>query len=152
MQLYLPKLGSLHDPAISTFNFGWNREQLVAGDSCGWRDLPALEEVPGLQGSQRKGLVCGPKISAAEPAHNIRVRRVGIMPFVTVTVDFRHFGSPPHALSDVLLLGADGIGIDGGGGELSVAKPFLNEIEGDAGRDGRHTKAVTEPLRRGLYA
>lgn len=55
-------------------------------------------------------------------------------------------GSPPHALSDILFPGTDGIGIDGGGGELGMSEPFLNEVEGDADGDGRHAKAMAEPL------
>ena len=49
-------------------------------------------------------------------------------------------------------LGACGIGIDGGGGELGVAEPFLDEVARDAGGDGGHAEAVAQSLGRGLRA
>jgi hypothetical protein len=43
--------------------------------------------------------------------------------------------SPPHSAGEVLFLGTDCIGVDGSGGELGVAEPFLHEVEGDTGCD-----------------
>jgi hypothetical protein len=46
----------------------------------------------------------------------------------------------PHAPGDGVFFGADGIGVDGGRGELDVSEPFLDEVEGDAYEDGAHAK------------
>ena len=43
-------------------------------------------------------------------------------------------GSAPQSAYDGLFLGADGVGIDGGGRELGVTQPFLDHIERDAVR------------------
>ena len=53
---------------------------------------------------------------------------------------------PPHFPCDILLLGADGIGIDGGGGELGVAEPFLHHVEGDAAGDGGDAEGMAQAL------
>jgi hypothetical protein len=58
--------------------------------------------------------------------------------------------SQPHPAGDVRLLGADGIGVDGGSAELSVAEPFLHQVEWDAGGDGGDPEAVPQPLGRGV--
>jgi hypothetical protein len=36
--------------------------------------------------------------------------------------------------------------------QVSVAEPFLDEVERDAGRDGGHAEAMAQPLGRGLRA
>ena len=53
---------------------------------------------------------------------------------------------PPHFPCDILLLGADGIGVDGGGGELGVTKPFLHHVEGDAAGDGGDAEGMAQAL------
>lgn len=53
---------------------------------------------------------------------------------------------PPHFPCDILLLGADGIGVDGGGGKLGVAEPFLHHVEGDAAGDGGDTEGMAQAL------
>jgi len=53
-----------------------------------------------------------------------------------------HEHSLPHSAGDILLLGADGIGVDGRGGELRVPEPFLHQVERDTGGDGGHPKTV----------
>jgi len=52
----------------------------------------------------------------------------------------------PHPPGDILFLGADGVGVDGGGGELGVAEPLLHWVERNAGRDRGHPEAVPQPL------
>ena len=56
----------------------------------------------------------------------------------------------PHPASNIRFLSPDGIGIDGGGGELGVAEPFLHQVERDAGRDGGDAEAMAQPLGRVL--
>ncbi len=51
---------------------------------------------------------------------------------------------PIRAPGNVLFLGPDGIGIDGGGGELGMAKPFLHQVERDAGAMPRSYASVWE--------
>jgi len=58
--------------------------------------------------------------------------------------------STPHPAGDILFLGTDSIGIDGGRGELGVPEPFLDQVERDTGGDGRHPKAMPQPLGRGM--
>ena len=53
----------------------------------------------------------------------------------------RNRASPPHPTGDALFLGADGVGVDGGGGELGVTQPFLCQVDEDAGGDGGWTTA-----------
>ena len=50
--------------------------------------------------------------------------------------------SSPHAAGDGSLLGAHGVGVDGGGGELGVPEPLLHQVERDARRDRRHPEAM----------
>ena len=57
---------------------------------------------------------------------------------------------PPHPSSDIVFLGAYGINVDGGGGELGVPQPFLHQVERDAGGDGGHAEAMAQPLGRGV--
>ena len=37
--------------------------------------------------------------------------------------------SLPHFAGDIFFFGACGVGIDGGGGELGVTEPFLEEVK-----------------------
>jgi putative SOS response-associated peptidase YedK len=48
------------------------------------------------------------------------------------------------------IFGTDGVGVDGGGGELGVAEPFLHQVEGDPRTHGCHAEAVPQPLGRGV--
>ena len=48
----------------------------------------------------------------------------------------------PHPRGDVALLGSDCIRIDRGGGELGMPEPALQEVQRDAGLDGRHPKPM----------
>ena len=43
---------------------------------------------------------------------------------------------------NVLLFGANRIGVDGGRGELGVAEPILHQVEWGAGSDGSRPEAV----------
>ncbi len=51
---------------------------------------------------------------------------------------------PPHPPGDLLLLGANGVGVDGGRDELGVAEPFLHQVEGDG--DGGAPEGMPQPL------
>ena len=53
------------------------------------------------------------------------------------------WSSSPHPSSDVLLLGAGVIGEDGGGSELGVSEPFLDEVEVDSGGDAKAWRRPT---------
>ena len=55
----------------------------------------------------------------------------------------------PHFAGDIFFFGACSVGVDGGGGELGVAEPFLEEVEGDAGGDA---DAVAEAFGGGVEA
>jgi len=52
----------------------------------------------------------------------------------------------PHTSRNVLFLGANGIGVDGRGGELRTAEPFPYQVERDPGRHCRHSEAMPKPL------
>jgi hypothetical protein len=52
----------------------------------------------------------------------------------------------PHSCGDALFLFADGIGIDCRRCELGMPQPLLDKVEGNAGGDGRHTEAVSQPF------
>lgn len=58
--------------------------------------------------------------------------------------------SAPHAPGDVLLLGADRVGVDGSGGKLGVIEPSLHQVERDAGGGGGHPEALPQSLGRGV--
>ena len=60
--------------------------------------------------------------------------------------------SPPHFAGDIFFFGACGVGVDGGGGELGVTEPFLEEVEGNAGGDGGDAEAVAEAFGGGVGA
>ena len=55
-------------------------------------------------------------------------------------------------MGDIFFFGGGGVGIDGGGGELGVTEPFLEEVEGDSGGDGGDAEAVAEAFGGGVGA
>jgi hypothetical protein len=59
----------------------------------------------------------------------------------------------PHAAGDALFLLADGVGVDGGRGDLRVAKPALGEVEGNALETAETPNAWTcEAMRQSALA
>ena len=58
----------------------------------------------------------------------------------------------PHSGGDAALLGPEGVGIDSGGLDLSVAHPFPQHVERHGGADGGDAVAVPEPLRAAVRA
>ena len=48
----------------------------------------------------------------------------------------------PHPGGNGMFFLAHGIGVDGGGGELRMSQPFLDEIERDTRGDRRDAKAM----------
>src|SRR5271170_6817355 len=48
----------------------------------------------------------------------------------------------PHSLRDLLLFGADGVGVDRGCGEPGMSEPFLRHVQGNFGDDGLDAEAV----------
>ena len=53
------------------------------------------------------------------------------------------FLTAPHPGGNGMFFRPDGIGVDGGRGELRMPQPFLDQIERDAGRHCCDAKAMT---------
>jgi hypothetical protein len=51
-----------------------------------------------------------------------------------------------------VLFGPDGIGVNGGRGELGVSEPALHKVERDARLHGRYNHSVAQSLGRGMNA
>jgi hypothetical protein len=62
----------------------------------------------------------------------VRGERCGVVLFLTA----------PHPGGDGMFFRPDGIGVDGGRGELRMPQPFLDEIEGYTRGDRRDAKAM----------
>jgi len=57
-----------------------------------------------------------------------------------------------HSAGNILLLGADAVGVDGGGGELGVAEALLHHVERDAGRGRPPYQRQVKALLDGITA
>ena len=86
----------------------------------------------------------GVTLSATEALHQ------ALQPRRSARLKLSHPIIIPYPAGDIFFLGADGIGVDGGSGELGVSEPLLHQVERDAGGDGGHPEAVPQPLGRGV--
>lgn len=64
------------------------------------------------------------------------------------TCSIGYGGSPPHPCCNILLFLADGIGVDRCGGELRMAHPFLDHVQGYSVNCGVDPEPVSKAFRR----